>query len=193
MSGSIILRWRQWPSVAGAQQQWFCTRKGVLGAGQSELISADVTVNDSAALLVAGVPVGNPCTVVIWEVILLLANNQEPIQQMKMGIAPLPSVLLGWQGGSRKDTRMGIDTSSNLAGMEAKTQPPVVDIKSQPLMTDDADSPSLLCSPISNLSAYVTLEASKATGNGLGCGVVSIAFDPSKAGSVLVVLLNEGT
>ena len=152
-----------------------------MGAGQSDLISADAIVNESGSLIIAGVPIGNPSTVVIWDVSPLPTNNQDTIQQMKIGIAPLPSVLLGWHDGSGKDTKMRMDTSSHISSTEAKAQP-----------TDDAESPPLLCSPISNLSAYVTPEASKPTVNGLGSGVVSIAFDPSKAGSVLVVLLNEG-
>ena len=150
-----------------------------MGAGQSDLISADAIVNESGSLIIAGVPIGNPSTVVIWDVSPLPTNNQDTIQ-MKIGIAPLPSVLLGWHDGSGKDTKMGIDTSSHISSTEAKAQP------------TDAESPPLFCSPISNLSAYVTPEVSKATVNGLGSGVASIAFDPSKAGSVLVVLLNEG-
>ncbi|KAK4399071.1 Mediator of RNA polymerase II transcription subunit, partial [Sesamum angolense] len=56
------------PNQTGAPSKWFCTSKGLLGAGPSGIMAADAIVTDSGAMHVAGVPIVNPSTVVVWEV-----------------------------------------------------------------------------------------------------------------------------
>ena len=67
-SGSVQLHWSQWPSQNSAHPRWFSTSKGLLGAGPSGIMAADAIVTESGALHVAGVPLVNPSTVVVWEV-----------------------------------------------------------------------------------------------------------------------------
>ena len=63
------LHWSQWPpSQTNATPEWFCTSKGLLGAGPSGIMAADAIVTDSGAMHVAGVLIVNPSTVVVWKV-----------------------------------------------------------------------------------------------------------------------------
>ncbi|GJM91117.1 hypothetical protein PR202_ga07461 [Eleusine coracana subsp. coracana] len=74
-SGSVQLHWSQWPSPNSAQHKWFSTSKGLLGAGPSGIMAADAIITESGALHVAGVPLVNPSTVVVWEVMPGLGNG----------------------------------------------------------------------------------------------------------------------
>lgn len=201
VSGCVHLHWCQWPPLQGvSHQRWFSTRKSVLGAGPSELISADAIVSESGALLIAGVPICNPSTVVIWEVSPVSTNNQEASQQVKSGmaswpgIASLAAVLLSWHEGLGSDSKGG--------GTDSTTHPPSIEVKAHTLSAEvrsqqphvignDRETLLLQCSPVSNLSAYTASETCPPV-TVLRSGVGAVAFDPSKGGSVLVVLLNEG-
>ena len=74
-SGSVQLHWSQWPSQNSAHPRWFSTSKGLLGAGPSGIMAADAIVTEYGALHVAGVPLVNPSTVVVWEVMPGLGNG----------------------------------------------------------------------------------------------------------------------
>lgn len=217
ISGSVQLHWCQWPPLqqSGTSQKWFSTNKGVLGAGPSGLISSDAIVSETGALLVAGVPIGNPSTVVVWEVSPWCMNNQGTGQQVLFksgmatlspslsfnpafcpGIAPLPGYLLSWHEGLRLDVKGSQEGSENALSppnVEGKTHNLTPDAGTQKpqVFVDDGEAPSLQCSPVSNLSAYVMPETCQSS-TGLGSGVGAIAFDPSKGGSVMAVLIMEG-
>ncbi|KAJ7561508.1 hypothetical protein O6H91_03G030900 [Diphasiastrum complanatum] len=188
--GCVQLRWRQWPSSELANTpKWFSTSKGVLGAGPSGIYVADVTVSEAGAVLVAGSPIGNPSTVVVWEVspwgLASPNGNQQLLAKFATGgqsssltfgapswpgMAPMAAYLLSWQEHSGQDLKS---------------------VQSQ-YEIDEKDGPLLQCSPVSNLSAYVSPEASSQVSTGWGSGVGSIAFDPSRGGSALFVVVVEG-
>ncbi|KAH7306582.1 hypothetical protein KP509_22G020500 [Ceratopteris richardii] len=201
LSGYVQLHWCQWPPLGGTgKQNWFATRKGVLGTGRNDLISADAIVGESGALLIAGVPFGNSSRVVIWEVAPLFVNNRGTVQQIIVGlaswpgIASLPAVLLSWHEWLGNKMKSVMDNSAQLDGVEVRPQTLSAYVRSQepPASGDDANAPSLHCSVVSYLSAYATSETDISTKVGPGSGVSTVAFDPSKGGSVLVILLNEG-
>ncbi|CAA2987840.1 mediator of RNA polymerase II transcription subunit 16 isoform X2 [Olea europaea subsp. europaea] len=65
----LFLHWSQWPpNQSGGRTKWFCTSNVLLIAEPSGIKAADAIVTDSGALHVAGVPIANTLTVVIWEV-----------------------------------------------------------------------------------------------------------------------------
>ncbi|KAH7306515.1 hypothetical protein KP509_22G016300 [Ceratopteris richardii] len=201
LSGYAQLHWCQWPPLGDAgKQNWFATRKGVLGTGKSDLISADAIVGESGTLLIAGVPFGNSSSVVVWEVTPLFVNSQGTVQQIIVGlqswpgIASLPAVLLSWHEWLGNEMRSVTDNSAHLPGVEVRPQTLSAYVRSQepPASGNDVNAPSLHCSVVSYFSAYATSETDISTKVGTGSGVTTVAFDPSKGGSVLVVLLNEG-
>ncbi|CAK9198991.1 unnamed protein product [Sphagnum troendelagicum] len=177
-SGTVQLHWRQWP---GTTPKWLATKKGVLGAGPSGVFSGDITVSEAGALLVAGAPVGNPSTVVIWEVTPWGLNSSGGTQQVAvkptvgmqlpllatppswLGIAPLAAYLLSWQEQASGEIRVE---------------------------GEDYMGPLLQCSVVSNFSAYINPEASASSGWGSGVSVV--AFDPSSGGNALITVIVEG-
>ncbi|CAM6060831.1 unnamed protein product [Sphagnum tenellum] len=177
-SGTVQLYWRQWP---GTTPKWFSTKKGVLGAGPSGVFTGDITVSDGGALLFAGVPVANPSTVVVWEVIPWGLNSPGSTQQVTvkptvgmhfpllasppswLGFAPLAAYLLSWQEQVSEETKLD---------------------------AEDSVGPLLQCSVVSNLSAYICPEASASIG--WGSGVVTTAFDPSSGGTALITVIVEG-
>ncbi|KAJ1381910.1 putative mediator of RNA polymerase II transcription subunit [Sesbania bispinosa] len=65
---SVQLHWSQWPPSQNAPPKWFCTSKGLLGCGPSGIMAGDAIITDSGAMHVAGVPIVNPSTIVVWEV-----------------------------------------------------------------------------------------------------------------------------
>ena len=67
-SGSVQLHWSQWPPQNATPPKWFCTSKGPLGCGPSGIMAGDAIITDSGAMHVAGVPIVNPSTIVVWEV-----------------------------------------------------------------------------------------------------------------------------
>ncbi|PWA78756.1 hypothetical protein CTI12_AA212380 [Artemisia annua] len=185
-SGSIQLHWSQWPSNHSGASKWFCTSKGLLGAGPSGIMAADAIVTDSGALHVAGVPIVNPSTVVVWEVTPGPGNGFQatPKTTTSNGIPPslnppvwdgfasLASYLFSWQ---------------EYLFLEAKQGKKLAD-------QDYSDMVALHCSPVSNFSAYVSPEASaqSAATTTWGSGVTAVAFDPTCGGSVIAIVIVEG-
>ncbi|XLS73328.1 hypothetical protein HN51_030193 [Arachis hypogaea] len=81
-SGSVQLHWSQWPHCQNAAPaRWFCTSKGLLGCGPSGIMDADAIIMDSGAMHVAGVPIVNPSTVVVWEVMPGPGNGFQATQR----------------------------------------------------------------------------------------------------------------
>ncbi|KAK4590002.1 hypothetical protein RGQ29_020538 [Quercus rubra] len=185
-SGSVQLHWSQWPSSHnGAVSKWFGTSKGLLGAGPSGIMAADAIITDSGAMHVAGVPIVNPSTVVVWEVTpgpgnafqatpkTSLSNGVPPSLNPPCwpGFAPLAAYLFSWQEYLISEAKQGKRTNQDLS----ETVP-------------------LHCSPVSNFSAYVSPEAAaqSAATTTWGSGVTAVAFDPTRGGSVLAVVIVEG-
>ncbi|KAL4626755.1 hypothetical protein ACB092_05G120400 [Castanea dentata] len=185
-SGSVQLHWSQWPSSHnGAVPKWFGTSKGLLGAGPSGIMAADAIITDSGAMHVAGVPIVNPSTVVVWEVTpgpgnafqatpkTSLSNGVPPSLNPPCwpGFAPLAAYLFSWQEYLISEAKQGKRTDQDLS----ETVP-------------------LHCSPVSNFSAYVSPEAAaqSAATTTWGSGVTAVAFDPTRGGSVLAVVIVEG-
>ncbi|KAL1537490.1 Mediator of RNA polymerase II transcription subunit 16 [Salvia divinorum] len=186
-SGSVQLHWSQWPpNQNGAPSKWFCTSKGLLGAGPSGIMAADAIVTDSGALHVAGVPIVNPSTVVVWEVTPGPGNGFHAIPKSSVnnevppslnppawdGFAPLAAYLFSWQEYLLLEAKQGAKKTEQ----------------------DYSDMVILHCSPVSNFSAYVSPEAatqSEATTT-WGSGVTAVAFDPTRGGSAISVVIVEG-
>ncbi|XP_042029637.1 mediator of RNA polymerase II transcription subunit 16-like isoform X1 [Salvia splendens] len=186
-SGSVQLHWSQWPpNQSGAPSKWFCTSKGLLGAGPSGIMAADAIVTDSGALHVAGVPIVNPSTVVVWEVTPGPGNGFQAIPKSSVnnevppslnppawdGFAPLAAYLFSWQEYLLLEAKQGVKKTEQ----------------------DYSDMVILHCSPVSNFSAYVSPEAatqSEATTT-WGSGVTAVAFDPTRGGSAISVVIVEG-
>ncbi|KAI4296704.1 hypothetical protein L6164_036642 [Bauhinia variegata] len=185
-SGSVQLHWSQWPiSQNSAAPKWFCTSKGLLGAGPSGIMAADAIITDSGAMHVAGVPIVNPSTIVIWEVTpgpgngfqvtpkTSTINGVPPLSPPNWaGFAPLAAYLFSWQDYLLSEAKQG----------KKQTDQSLV------------DAVPLHCSPVSNFSAYVSPEAASqsAATTTWGSGVTSVAFDPTRGGSVLAVVIVEG-
>ncbi|XP_010241989.1 PREDICTED: mediator of RNA polymerase II transcription subunit 16 isoform X1 [Nelumbo nucifera] len=177
-SGSVQLHWSQWPpNQTGAASKWFSTSKGLLGAGPSGIMAADAIITEAGTMHVAGVPIVNPSTVVVWEVTPGPGNGIQATPKTTTtngvppsvnppswaGFAPLAAYLFSWQ---------------EYLGSEGTLK----------------DTVSLHCSPVSNFSAYVSPEAasqSSATTT-WGSGVTAVAFDPTRGGSVITVVIVEG-
>ncbi|KAL5841681.1 hypothetical protein ACOSQ3_012284 [Xanthoceras sorbifolium] len=186
-SGSVQLHWSHWPpGQNGTASKWFHTSKGLLGAGPSGIMAADAIITDSGAMHVAGVPIVNPSTVVVWEVTPGPGNgfNATPKTSTSNGVppslnppkwagfAPLAAYLFSWQEYLLSETKQGRKLTDQ----------------------DFRDAVSLHCSPVSNFSAYVSPEAaaqSVATTT-WGSGVTAVAFDPTRGGSVIAVVIVEG-
>ncbi|KAF2297673.1 hypothetical protein GH714_002156 [Hevea brasiliensis] len=186
-SGSVQLHWSQWPpSQSNATPKWFCTSKGLLGAGPSGIMAADAIVTDSGAMHVAGVPIVNPSTIVVWEVTPGPGPGFQATPKTSTsaglppslnppnwsGFAPLAAYLFSWQ---------------EYLISEAKQEKKHTD-------QDFSDTVSLHCSPVSNFSAYVSPEAAaqSAATTTWGSGVTAVAFDPTRGGSVIAVVIVEG-
>ncbi|KAK7252167.1 hypothetical protein RIF29_35931 [Crotalaria pallida] len=186
-SGSVQLHWSQWPpSQNGKTSKWFHTSKGLLGCGPSGIMAGDAIITDSGAMHVAGVPIVNPSTIVVWEVTPGPGNGFQvtPMTSTTSGVpppltppnwdgfAPLAAYLFSWQDYLLSEAKQGRkQTDQNLG-----------------------DSVPLHCSPVSNFSAYVTPEAAaqSAATTTWGSGVTAVAFDPTRGGSVIAVVIVEG-
>lgn len=186
-SGSVQLHWSQWPPIQnGAPSKWFCTSKGLLGAGPSGIMAADAIITDSGAMHVAGVPIVNPSTVVVWEV------------------APGPGN--GFQATPKTSVSNGVPASLNPPSWDGFAPLAAYLLSSQEYLLQEAkqgkklteqhysDMVTLHCSPVSNFSAYVSPEAAaQSTGTTTwGSGVTAVAFDPTRGGSVIAVVIVEG-
>ncbi|XVE88014.1 hypothetical protein DITRI_Ditri19aG0034600 [Diplodiscus trichospermus] len=186
-SGSVQLHWSQWPPTQGSTaRKWFWTSKGILGAGPSGIMAADAIITDSGAMHVAGVPIVNPSTVVVWEVTPGPGNGFQAIAKMSTsngippsvnppnwaGFAPLAAYLFSWQEYLISEAKQGKKSTDQ--GFN--------------------DAVSLHCSPVSNFSAYVSPEAAaeSAATTTWGSGVTAVAFDPTRGGSVIAVVIVEG-
>ncbi|PKA60149.1 Mediator of RNA polymerase II transcription subunit 16 [Apostasia shenzhenica] len=186
-SGLIQLHWAQWPPPQnGEVQKWFATSKGLLGAGPSGIMAADAIITDAGIMHVAGVPLVNPSTVVVWEV--------------------TPGPGSGFQTTAKYSTTNSVPPSVNppcwtgfapLAAYLFILQEYIIFEEKQGKRQTDReiiDAASLHCSPVSNFSAYVSPEAAAqcAATTTWGSGVTAVAFDPSRGGSVLAVVIVEG-
>ncbi|XP_031130936.1 mediator of RNA polymerase II transcription subunit 16-like isoform X2 [Ipomoea triloba] len=186
-SGSVQLHWSQWPpNQSGEPSKWFCTSKWLLGAGPSGIMAADAIITDSGAMHVAGVPIVNPSTVVVWEVTPGSGNGFQATQKASVsngvppslnplswdGFSPLAAYLFSWQEFLLQEAKQGKKHTEQ----------------------DYSDMVVLHCSPVSNFSAYVSPEAaaqSVATTT-WGSGVTAVAFDPTRGGYVIAVVIVEG-
>ncbi|KAL5537868.1 hypothetical protein UlMin_046213 [Ulmus minor] len=186
-SGSVQLQWSQWPpNQSTTPAKWFCTSKGLLGAGPSGIMAADAIITDNGAMHVAGVPIVNPSTVVVWEVTPGPGNGFQSTPKTSTsngippsinppvweGFSPLAAYLFSWQEYLISEAKQG----------KKLTDP------------DLSDAVQLHCSPVSNFSAYVSPEAAaqSATTTTWGSGVTAVAFDPTRGGSVIAVVIVEG-
>ncbi|CAI9087494.1 OLC1v1021572C2 [Oldenlandia corymbosa var. corymbosa] len=186
-SGSIQLHWSQWPpSQSSAPSKWFCTSKGLLGAGPSGIMAADAIITDSGAMHVAGVPIVNPSTVVVWEVNpghwngfqaspkVSISNGIPPsVTPSWDGFAPLAAYLFNWQEYWLLEAKQGRKHTEQ----------------------DYSEMVTLHCLPVSNFSAYVSPEAAGKSASATttwGSGVTAVAFDPTRGGSVISVVIVEG-
>ncbi|XP_062013196.1 mediator of RNA polymerase II transcription subunit 16 [Rosa rugosa] len=186
-SGSVQLHWSQWPpNQSTAAPKWFQTSKGLLGAGPSGIMAADAIITDSGAMHVAGVPIVNPSTVVVWEVTPGLGNGFHVTPKITTsngvppsisppnwaGFSPLAAYLFSWQDYLISESKQGRKQTDS----------------------DFSDTVPLHCSPVSNFSAYVSPEAAaqSATTTTWGSGVTAVAFDPTRGGSVIAVVIVEG-
>lgn len=147
-------------------------------------MAGDAIITDSGAMHVAGVPIVNPSTIVVWEVTPGPGSFQAtPMTSITPGVpplippnwagfAPLAAYLFSWQ---------------DYLLSQAKQGNKLTDI-------NISDALLLYCSPVSNFSAYVSPEAAaqSAATTTWGSGVTAVAFDPTCAGSVIAVVIVEG-
>lgn len=135
----------------------------------------------------AGVPIVNPSTVVVWEVTPGPGNGFQVTPKTSTnnlvppslnppsweGFTPLVAYLFSWQEYLSSEAKQGKKQSDH----------------------DFSDTVSLHCSPVSNFSAYVSPEsaAQSAATTTWGSGVTAVAFDPTRGGSVIAVVIVEGT
>lgn len=186
-SGSVQLHWAQWPPQSGAPPKWFSTSKVLLGAGPSGIMAADAIITEAGTMHVAGVPLVNPSTVVVWEVTPGPGNGFQATAKIS-AVSALPPSLNppSWAG------------FAPLAAYLLSLQEYIVSEEKQgKKLTEQeiSDAAILHCSPVSNFSAYVSPEAaaqSTATTT-WGSGVTAVAFDPTRGGSVISVVIVEGT
>lgn len=157
-----------------------------MGAGPSGIMAADAIITDSGAMHVAGVPIVNPSTVVVWEVTPGPGNGFQATPKTSTsngvpaplsppnwsGFAPLAAYLFSWQEFLLSELKQGKKQTDQ----------------------DVNDTIPLHCSPVSNFSAYVSPEAAaqSATTTTWGSGVTAVAFDPTRGGSVIAIVIVEG-
>ncbi|KAM0906821.1 hypothetical protein ACQ4PT_016526 [Festuca glaucescens] len=185
-SGSVQLHWSQWPSKNSAEPRWFSTSKGLLGAGPSGIMAADAIITESGALHVAGVPLVNPSTVVVWEVMPGLGNGIQATAKIN-ATSPLPPSLNppSWTGFAPLAAYL-FSLQDYLVSEGAQTR--------KQIDNEITEAASIHCCPVSNFSAYVSPEAAaqSATTTTWGSGVTSVAFDPTRGGGVITVVIVEG-
>ncbi|XP_020263586.1 mediator of RNA polymerase II transcription subunit 16 isoform X1 [Asparagus officinalis] len=185
-SGSVQLHWAQWPPQSGVPRKWFSTSKVLLGAGPSGIMAADAIITEAGTMHVAGVPLVNPSTVVVWEVTPGPGNGFQPTAKISTVSALPPSLNPpSWAG------------FAPLAAYLFNLQEYIVSEEKQgKRLTEQeiSDAASLHCSPVSNFSAYVSPEAAaqSAATTTWGSGVTAVAFDPTRGGSVISVVIVEG-
>ncbi|KAG1355171.1 mediator of RNA polymerase II transcription subunit 16 [Cocos nucifera] len=185
-SGSVQLHWAQWPPQSGSQPKWFTTSKGLLGAGPSGIMAADAIITEAGSMHVAGVPLVNPSTVVVWEVMPGPGNGIQATAKINTSSAVPPSLNPPcWTG-----------FAPLAAYLFSLQQYFVSEEKQGKKLTDHeiSEAASLHCLPVSNFSAYVSPEAAaqSAATTTWGSGVTAVAFDPTRGGSVISVVIVEG-
>ncbi|XP_020578630.1 mediator of RNA polymerase II transcription subunit 16 isoform X3 [Phalaenopsis equestris] len=186
-SGSIQLHWAQWPPPEnGEPQKWFSTSKGLLGAGPSGIMAADAIITEAGVMHVAGVPLVNPSTVVVWEVTPGPGNGFHVAAKLNTTCSIFPPLSPPcWTG------------FAPLAACLFSLQEYVISLEKQGKKQTDQEiieAAPLHCSPVSNFSAYVSPEAAaqSAATTTWGSGVTAVAFDPTKGGSMIAVVIVEG-
>jgi hypothetical protein len=148
-------------------------------------MAGDAIITDSGAMHVAGVPIVNPSTIVVWEVTpgpgngfqttpkTCITSGVPPVIPPNWaGFAPLAAYLFSWQDYLLSQAKQGNELTDN----------------------NISDAVPLFCSPVSNFSAYVSPKAAaQSTANTTwGSGVTAVAFDPTRGGSVITVVIVEG-
>ncbi|TQD88332.1 hypothetical protein C1H46_026076 [Malus baccata] len=149
-------------------------------------MAADAIIIDSGTMHVAGVPIVNPSTVVVWEVTPGLGNGFHTTPKISTtdgvppsinppnlaGFSRLAAYLFSWQDYLLSEAKQG----------RKQTDP------------DFSDAVPLHCSLVSNFSAFVSPKAASqsATSTTWGFGVTAVAFDPTRGGSVIAVVIVEG-
>lgn len=186
-SGSVQLHWAQWPPQSGSQPKWFTTSKGLLGAGPSGIMAADAIITEAGSMHVAGVPLVNPSTVVVWEVMPGPGNGIQATAKINTSSTVPPSLNPPcWTG-----------FAPLAAYLFSLQQYFVSEEKQGKKLTDHeiSEAASLHCLPVSNFSAYVSPEAAaqSAATTTWGSGVTAVAFNPTRGGSVISVVIVEGT
>jgi len=185
-SGSVQLHWSQWPhNQKDSTPRWFHTSKGLLGCGPSGIMAGDAIITDSGAMHVAGVPIVNPSTIVVWEVTPGPGNGFQSCAMTSTKSGVPPHIQPNWAG------------FASLAGYLFFWQDHLLSLAKQGKKLTDkniGDAVPLYCSPVSNFSAYVSPEAAaqSAATTTWGSGVTAVAFDPTRAGSVIAVVIVEG-
>ncbi|RWW78860.1 hypothetical protein BHE74_00012890 [Ensete ventricosum] len=148
-------------------------------------MAADVIVTDSGIMHVAGVPLVNPSTVVVWEVMPGPGNGFQATTKIAVGCAIPPSLNPpSWAG-----------FAPFAAYLFSLQEHFISEEKQGRKLTEHEinDVASLHCSPVSNFSAYVSPEAAaqSAATTTWGSGVTAVAFDPTRGGSVITVVIVE--
>ncbi|PIA30622.1 hypothetical protein AQUCO_05400011v1 [Aquilegia coerulea] len=186
-SGSVQLHWAKWPLSHSAEApKWFSTSKGLLGAGPSGIMAGDAIITEAGTMHVAGVPLVNPSTVVVWEVTPGPGNGFQGTALINTSNGVPPSLdPPRWTGYSRLAAYLF--SWQEFMGSEIKEGKKQTDLGS-------SETVSLHCSPVSNFSAYVSPEAAaqSAAATTWGSGVTTVAFDPTQGGSVISVIIVEG-
>jgi hypothetical protein len=149
-------------------------------------MAADAIVTESGALHVAGVPLVNPSTVVVWEVMPGLGNGIQATAKINATSSVPPSLNPpSWPGFAPLAAYL-FSLQDYLVSEGAQTK--------KQTENETTEAASIHCCPVSNFSAYVSPEAAaqSATTTTWGSGVTSVAFDPTRGGSVITVVIVEG-
>uniref|UniRef100_A0A0E0M9A9 Mediator of RNA polymerase II transcription subunit 16 n=1 Tax=Oryza punctata TaxID=4537 RepID=A0A0E0M9A9_ORYPU len=151
-------------------------------------MAADAIITESGALHVAGVPLVNPSTVVVWEVMPGLGNGIQATAKINATSSLPPSLNPPLWAGFAPLASYLFSLQDYLASEGAQTK------KQAQVDNETTEVASIHCCPVSNFSAYVSPEAAaqSATTTTWGSGVTSVAFDPTRGGSVITVVIVEG-
>lgn len=148
-------------------------------------MAADAIITEAGVMHVAGVPLVNPSTVVVWEVTPGPGNGLHVAAKINTTSSIPPSLNPCWTG------------FAPLAACLFSLQEYIISQEKQVKKQTDQEiieAASLHCSPVSNFSAYVSPEAAaqSAATTTWGSGVTAVAFDPTKGGSMIAVVIVEG-
>lgn len=151
-------------------------------------MAADAIITETGALHVAGVPLVNPSTVVVWEVMPGLGNGIQATAKINATSSLPPSLNPPLWAGFAPLASYLFSLQDYLVSEGAQTK------KQAQVDNETTEVASIHCCPVSNFSAYVSPEAAaqSATTTTWGSGVTSVAFDPTRGGSVITVVIVEG-